>query len=139
MHAPTSRLDVSLRLVEGRALKHATPVHVHLGSASIRARVLTSGDGFAHLTLQRETGALFGDRVILRDDATGRVVAGGRVIDPFPPARRVPREQRAASLAAMASADPLGGLLRADGWVDLARFGLARNLDSTDGLSGGIR
>ena len=139
LHAPTTRLDVSVRLVEGRALKHASPVHVHIGSASIRARVLTSGDGFAHLTLQRETAALFGDRVVLRDDATGRVVAGGRVIDPFPPARRVPREQRAATLAAMASADPLGELLRTEGWVDLSRFGLARNLDSTDGLTGGIR
>ena len=139
LHAPTTRLDVSVRLVEGRALKHASPVHVHIGSASIRARVLTAGEGFAHLTLQRETGALFGDRVILRDDATGRIVAGGRVIDPFPPTRRVPREQRTASLAAMESADPLAGLLRTDGWVDLARFRLARNLDSTDGLTSGIR
>ena len=139
LHAPTTRLDVEVRLLEGRALKHASPVHVHIGSASVRARVLTSGDGFAHLTLQRETAALFGDRVILRDDATGRVVAGGRVVDPFPPARRVPREQRAASLRAMASSDPLGGLLRTDGWVDVARFALARNLETIADRSVGIR
>ena len=139
LHAPTARLDAQVRVAEGRVLKHASSVHVHIGSASIGARVLTGTDGFVHLTLQRETAALFGDRVILRDDATGRVVAGGRVIDPFPPARRVPREQRAASLAAMASTDPLQGLLRTDGWIDLARFGLARNLDSTDTLTGGIR
>jgi selenocysteine-specific elongation factor len=142
LHAPTFRLDVAVRTVEGRVLKHASPVHVHIGSASVRARVLTGTNGFAHLTLQRETAALFGDRVILRDDATGRVVAGGRVIDPFPPARRVPREQRAASLTAMETADAqdaLNGLLRAEGWVDLARFGLARNLESVANLNGGIR
>jgi selenocysteine-specific elongation factor len=139
LHAPTTRLDVEVRVLEGRALKHASPVHVHIGSASIRARVLTAGDGFAHLTLQRETGALFGDRVILRDDATGRVVAGGRVIDPLPPTRRAAREQRAASLRAMASPDPLAGLLRTDGWVDVSRFALVRNLVTTEGLSGGIR
>ena len=142
LHAPTARLDAKVSVVEGRVLKHASPVHVHIGSASIGARVLTGTDGFVHLTLQRETAALFGDRIILRDDATGRVVAGGRVIDPFPPARRVPREQRAASLAAMASPDTqtaLDGLLTAEGWVDLARFGLARNLDTIQGLTGGIR
>ena len=139
LHAPTVRLDVEVRVLEGRPLKHASPVHVHIGSASIPARVLTAGDGFAHLTLQRETGALFGDRVILRDDTTGRVVAGGRVIDPCPPTRRVAREQRTATLRAMASADPLNGLLRTNGWVDLARFALARNLTTTADLSGGIR
>lgn len=143
LHAPTARLDVAVRLVEGRTLKHASPVHVHIGSASVRARVLVQGeDGFAHLTLARETAALFGDRVILRDEGTGRVVAGGRVIDPFPPKRRVPREQRAASLAAMAlpdTQDALNGLLATEGWVDLPRFALARNLDSVDHLTGGIR
>ncbi|MEI7711473.1 MAG: selenocysteine-specific translation elongation factor [Rhodospirillales bacterium] len=139
LHVPTMRLDVEVRVLEGRTLKHASSVHVHIGSASIRARVLTAGDNFAHLTLQRETGALFGDRVILRDDTTGRVVAGGRVIDPFPPTRRVAREQRTAALQAMASADPLNGLLRTNGWVDLARFAVARNLTTTADLSGGIR
>ena len=142
LHAPTTRLDAQVRVVDGRVLKHASPVHVHIGSASIRARVLTGSDGFVHLTLQRETAALSGDRIVLRDDATGRVVAGGRVIDPFPPARRVPREQRAASLAAMASPDTqiaLDGLLRTEGWVDVARFRLARNLETQTDLTGGIR
>ena len=107
-----------------------------LGATDLKA------EGFVHLALHRPTAALFGDRIILRDEATGRVVAGGRVIDPFPPARRVPREQRAASLTAMAEPEAptaLAGLLRAEGWVDLARFGSARNLDSLNGLDGGIR
>ncbi len=148
LHAPVSKLDVQVRPTEGRVLKHASPVHVHIGSASIRGRAMVLGatdlkaEGFVHLALHRPTAALFGDRIILRDEATGRVVAGGRVIDPFPPARRVPREQRAASLTAMAEPEAptaLAGLLRAEGWVDLARFGSARNLDSLNGLDGGIR
>jgi selenocysteine-specific elongation factor len=142
LHAPTTRLDALVRSVEGRTVKHAAPVHAHLGSASIPGRVLVGADGFVHLTLQRETAALFGDRIILRDDATGRVVAGGHVVDPFPPSRRVAKDRRAASLAAMALPDAqqaLDALLRVEGWVDLAGFGLARNLDGLDGLGGGIR
>jgi selenocysteine-specific elongation factor len=142
LHAPTTRLDALVRPVEGRAVKHASPVHAHIGSASIPSRVLVGADGFVHLTLQRETAALFGDRIILRDDATGRVVAGGHVVDPFPPSRRVAKDRRAASLAALALPDAqqaLDALLRVEGWVDLARFGLARNLDGLERLSGGIR
>ena len=147
LHAPTARVDVHVRTTDDRILKHASSVHVHIGSASIRARALVLGaedlrsgtEGFVHLTLNRETATLFGDRVILRDEATGRVVAGGRVIDPFPPARRVPREQRAVSLAALASDNALAGLLRAEGWVDLARFALARNLDAIKDFPDGIR
>ncbi len=142
LHAPTVRLDAQVRMAEGRTLKHASPVHVHIGSASIAARATIGAEGFVHLTLQREIAALFGDRIVLRDDATGRVVAGGRVVDPFPPGRRTRKQQRAASLAAMALPDTqpaLDALLQAEGWVDLERFGRARNLDTTDGLVGGIR
>ncbi len=141
LHAPTAHLDVTLRTIDGRGLKHADRVHVHSGAASVRGRALVLGardlppgeDGFVHLVLDRPTASLAGDRVILRDDATGRVVAGGHVVDPFPPTRRVPREQRLASLTALLRADTgaaLAALLRAEGWVDLARFALARNLDA---------
>ncbi len=141
LHAPTTHLDVLLRTIDGRGLKHADRVHVHSGAASIRARALVLGaqdmrpgeEGFVHLVLDRPAASLSGDRVILRDNGTGRVVAGGHVVDPFPPSRRVPREQRLASLTALVQADTaaaLAALLRAEGWVDLARFALARNLDS---------
>ena len=139
LHAPTTHLDVMVRTTEDRALRHGERAHVHIGSASIRARALVVGahdmrpgtEGFVHLVLDRPAAALAGDRVILRDDASGRVVAGGRVADPFPPSRRVPREQRAASLAALVRSDPreaLAELLKAEGWVDLAQFALARNM-----------
>jgi len=59
------------------------------------------------------------------------VVAGGHVVDPFSPTRRSRREQRSASLAAHAIAgadESFRALLAAEGWVDLGRFILARNL-----------
>jgi selenocysteine-specific elongation factor len=78
----------------------------------------------------------------LRDDATGRVVAGGTVVDPFPPARRVARDRRIAALQAWRRDDVdavLDELLAVEGWVDLGRFRIARNLDSVEGLGRGQR
>ncbi|MGE4043758.1 MAG: selenocysteine-specific translation elongation factor [Acetobacteraceae bacterium] len=152
LHAPTTRLDVVLRTTEDRPLRHARRMHAHLGSAAIGAKTLVLGgedlppnqEGFVNLSLDRPTAALFGDRVVLRDDSSGRVVAGGRVIDPFPPARRVRRERRLAALMAMAQPDPrdaLGDLLAAEGWLDPAHFALARNLrtETVAGWSEGLQ
>ena len=139
LDAPTQRVDVWLRATGDRAPKHAARVHVHIGAADLTARLLlakgadlTPGEaGFASLALDRPGVALHGDRVILRDASTGRVVAGGRVVDPFAPAGRRRREQRDASLAAHALTDPaeaFRALMAAEGWVDLRPFILARNL-----------
>jgi selenocysteine-specific elongation factor len=139
LHAPTRRLDLLIRATIDRGPKHAARVHVHLGAADITGRLLlreatdlAPGEGdFATVTLDRAGAALWGDRVILRDASTGRVVAGGQVIDPFPPEHRRKRAQRDASLAAHAIPDPGGSfraLLAAEGWADLAGFILARNL-----------
>lgn len=139
LHAPTQRIDVQIRAAEDRGLRHAARVHVHFGAASLTGRALThtTADlapdeaGFVTIALDKPSVCLHGDRVILRDDSTGRVVAGGRVSDPFSPDRRVRRELRTASLKAHAIADPAGSLhalLAAEGWADLRRFILARNL-----------
>ncbi len=140
LHAPTQRLDVLLRTTEERGLRHARRMHAHLGAVAIGAKVLVLGgedmppdqEGFVNLTLDRPTAALFGDRIILRDDSSGRVVGGGRVIDPFPPSRRVRRERRMATLQALvrpSPADALAALLAAEGWIAPADFALSRNLD----------
>jgi selenocysteine-specific elongation factor len=139
LHAPTQRIDALVRAVDGQTPRHASRVHVHFGAASVTGRLLiqngaslTPGEeGFVTLALDKQSACLYGDRLILRDDSTGRVVAGGRVIDPFTPDRRVRREQRALSLAAHAIADPgesFRALLAAEGWADLRRFVTARNL-----------
>ena len=152
LHAPTQRLDVLLRTTEERGLRHARRMHAHLGAAAVGAKILVLGgqdmppdqEGFVNLTLDRPIAALFGDRIILRDDSTGRVVGGGRVIDPFPPSRRVRRERRLATLQALvrpSPADALAALLDAEGWIAPADFARSRNLDLDQviALSAGLR
>lgn len=140
LHAPTSRLDARISVAEGRKLRHGIRIHAHVGAAAIpgRVRVLEGGDletgqaGFVHLLLDRPVAALHGDRIVLRDDGTGRIVAGGFVLDPFPSDRRRRHGERLRALAAQIETDPaivLQDLLAVEGWVDLQRLALSRNLD----------
>ena len=140
LHAPTALLDARVGIAQGRKLRHGARIHAHLGAAAIpgRVRVLEGGDleagsaGFVHVMLERPAAALHGDRIVLRDDGTGRVVAGGLVLDPFPPERRRRHGARLAVLAAQTETEPaaaLAALLAVEGWVDLLGFALARNLD----------
>jgi selenocysteine-specific elongation factor len=141
LHAPTDRLDVRLAVLgsEGQPLKHWSPVHVHLGAAHVMGRVallegnaLAPGEqGLAQLVLDEKVGALAGDRIILRDPSAIRTIAGAVTVDPFGPPRNRRTPRRLAELAALAESDAtaLAKLLRLEaGFVDLARFGLARNL-----------
>ena len=140
---PALRIDIHLRVLPGeaRALRHWTPVHVHLGAANVTGRValleqdaIEAGkDGLAQLVLDHALAACHGDAVILRDQSARRTVAGGRVIDVFAPPRGRARPARLAYVHAMAHADAdaaLAGVLAAspDG-LDLARFAACRNLD----------
>ena len=141
LHAPTDRLDVELKLLasEKQPLKHWSPVHVHLGAAHVMGRVaLLEGDrlmpgdsGLAQLVLEEKVGVLAGDRVILRDPSATRTIAGAAVVDPFGPPRNRRMPRRLAELRALRQPndDVLPALLREEtGYVDLARFGVARNL-----------
>lgn len=107
-----TRLDVQLTLWQGeaRALRSGTPVHVHLGAASVlgTVAVLEAGDhlapgatGLAQLVLHQPVGAWWGDRVVLRDASASRTLAGGRVLDPQGPVRYRRTPQRLAELAAL--------------------------------------
>jgi selenocysteine-specific elongation factor len=141
LHAPTSRLDVALSVSRAApvALKPGLPVHVHLGTEDRVGRVavlgqsaLAAGDeGLIQLHLDRPIGALWGDRVVLRDHGAINTLAGGRVVDPFPPRRGRARPERLKTLAALREPDPgtaLERLLEAGDIVELAPFALARNL-----------
>ncbi len=141
-HAPTQRLDVRLHLLPGteRALHHWSPVHFHLGSIDVTARVALLGhdrldagaSGLAQVVLDRPIGALRGDRFIIRDQSASRTIGGGMVLDPFPPARKRRTPERLAVLAALEQPDTraaLQGLLDATpNGVDLERFALSANL-----------
>jgi selenocysteine-specific elongation factor len=144
-HAPVTRLDLFVRVsrLAGTPLRDGLPVHLHLGTADTVGRVavlsrpaITPGEnGFVQLDLEHAVGALYGDRVVLRDHAARRTLAGGRVVDPFAPRRGRRQPGRLAVLEALAAPDPaaaLAGLLAIDGVAELPRFALARNLAPTE-------
>ena len=135
LHAPSEVIDARVRLAEDGRLRHGGAVHVHHGAASYpaRLRVWDEGEGFVRLQLARAAAVLHGDRLVLRDDGTGRVMAGGHVVDPFPPVRRRSRAVRVGELSVLAVADPqraLAAVMEHHGWVDVAGFALARNFDA---------
>ncbi|MCC5856700.1 MAG: selenocysteine-specific translation elongation factor [Ectothiorhodospiraceae bacterium] len=153
----TRRLDVELGLLpsEQRALKHWTPVHLHLGAADVTARVALLGRhslgvgerGLAQLVLERPIHGLHGDRFIIRDQSAWRTLGGGKVIDPTPPRRGRGRPERLSLLEALADADharALGSLLElSPTGIFLPAFVRTRNLtpeqaaalaDATPGL-----
>ena len=111
LHAPGDRIDVRLRVLpaETRALRHWTPVHVHLAASHSTARVAVlgaggiapGGDGRVQVVLDRPLHALSGDRIVIRDQSATRTMGGGTVIDPFSPKRGRARPARLAWLDAI--------------------------------------
>ena len=141
LHAPTARIDVAIRVSRAAPvpLKPGLPVHVHLGTEDRVGRLAMLGrdtlvageEGMMQLHLDRPIGALWGDRVVLRDHGAINTLAGGRVVDPFPPRRGRGKPERLTALAAMQEPDvgtALERLLEAVGYVELASLALARNL-----------
>jgi selenocysteine-specific elongation factor len=142
---PVRKIDARIRVMdaESHALKHWTPVHVHLGAAEATARIATldadaiePGDsGLAQLVLEHPVGAVHGDRLIIRDQSARHTIGGGQVIDVYPPARGRARPERLEALRAMELSDPVQALTarlaasaHAMGGLDLAQFAACRNL-----------
>ncbi|WP_310494929.1 selenocysteine-specific translation elongation factor [Dechloromonas sp.] len=143
LHAPVRRFDAKIRVLSGQpALKHWTQVHLHLGAEDVPARIALLGaaeiapgfENWAQIAVDREIGALAGDRFILRDAAARHTIGGGIVLDIFPPSRKKSSPERLAMLAALADADPAKALQLAaeqqPAGVDLATHALNRNLDA---------
>jgi len=142
IHAPTQRVDVRLQVLAGEPhpLKHWTPVHLHLGTADVTARVairrgetVAPGDSApVQLIADRPLAALHGDRFIIRDQAASRTIGGGSVIDPYAPAVRGNAQARNARLAALEHAAPEAAfaalLACSPQGIDLAQFERSFNL-----------
>lgn len=142
VHAPTARLDIRLEVLETekRALRHWTPVHVHVGAehvtgraALLDARSVAPGEsGWAQLVLDRKIGALAGDRVVLRDQSAQRTIGGGPVVDPFPPRRGRAKPQRLKALETLVGRNASSVLETLSGvspqGVAVSQFAVARNL-----------
>lgn len=110
------RLDV--RRVTGAGLTEA-PDHltVHVGTAAVPARMRPFDDDHGRLTLARPLPLVVGDRLVLRNPGTRRILGGAQVLDADPPAlrRRGASARRGQALAAL---DPAGDLL-----AEIARRG----------------
>ena len=144
IHHPTQRIAgrVSVLASETQALKHWTPVHLHLATADVTARIaIRRGESIApgasamvQLQLDHPVGALHGDRFILRDQSATRTIGGGVVLDPFVStnsARGRSKEAREAELAALEQPTPeatLNALITLGKAVDLQRFETLFNL-----------
>ena len=116
LNAPTQRVDIEFRLLPGEhTFEHFQPVHVHLGTQDVIARVallegprLSAGERmFGQLLINAPVHAVKGDRLILRDSSAQRTLGGGRVLDPFAPARQRRSPERLAQLHALLSSDSL--------------------------------
>ena len=148
IHAPTQRLDARVTLLAGEPLEHWTPLHLHLATADVTARIaipkgatIAPGESaLAQLVLDKPVGALNGDRFILRDQSARRTLGGGVVLDPFAPSARRAARTRQAELPAFESGTlegALGTLLdTAETGVDLAR--LERVFNATPAYAQGV-
>jgi selenocysteine-specific elongation factor len=115
--AATSVVDVRLGPVPSEPLaRHLT---LHVGSATVAARMRPLGADTARLSLGAVVPLHIGDRMLLRDPGSRRV-ASVRVLDPAPPPlrRRGSGRRRAVELDAMSE--------RPDGAAELARRGVVR-------------
>jgi selenocysteine-specific elongation factor len=111
LHAVSERLDIELSLLPdaGLTLQHWTPLHVHLGTthrvahvALLEGETLAAGQtARAQLVFDTPVCALPGDRFIVRNAQATRTVGGGRVLDPFGPARKRRTPERRAWLDAL--------------------------------------
>ncbi|MGO4432127.1 SelB C-terminal domain-containing protein, partial [Paenarthrobacter sp. RAF9] len=61
---------------------------VHVGTASVAARLRPFGADHARLVLERKLPLVLGDRLVLRDPGSRSVLGGARILDPEPPALR---------------------------------------------------
>ena len=142
--AMTTRFDAELRLLAGepRALRTWTPVHVHLGTSAVAARIVLleadtlppGGRALAQIVLDAPVPARSGDRFVIRDDGAERTMGGGTVVDPRAPQRKRRTPERRALLEALRIADPATSFDRLTelppGVVSLDAFLVDRGLEA---------
>jgi selenocysteine-specific elongation factor len=129
--APTTRIDVHLKVLRDSdaRLGQWSPLHIHIGTAHrvahlvpLEAERLSAGEsGRAQLVFDAPICAAPGDRFIIRDARAAHTIGGGRVLDPFAPARKrrsVERLNYLDSLARMIAGEGIAPLL------EQARYGV---------------
>jgi selenocysteine-specific elongation factor len=151
--AGTQRIDAELTLwhEEKAALRSGALLSVHAGAAQAMATlavldaeaIAPGASARVQLILRAPLGAWHGDRVVVRDPAASRTLAGGRVLDPQPPARYRRTPQRLAELDALGAAsvpERAAALLAvAPQGLDLARFAAAQGVREIPAVRAGLR
>ena len=136
LHAPTDRVDATLRVLAGepKPIGHWMPVRLYHAATEVGARVALLEDapirpgeaGRIQLVLESPTAAAAGDSYVLRDTSGLRTIGGGRFLDLRAPARKRRTSERLAQLEAHALADPqqsFAALIeRSPFYVDLTAF-----------------
>jgi selenocysteine-specific elongation factor len=145
LHAPTTRIDVALRLLasEHTPIGQWAPVRLHHAANELAARVVLLGDGAVlpgaqarvQLVLERPIAGAAGDRFVLRDTSAQRTIGGGRFLDLRAPARKRRTPDRQAQLEALANVDAESALValldRAPYYLDLWAFARDRALTAS--------
>lgn len=116
IHAPTNRIDASLRILasERKPVGQWFPVRLHHAAAEVGARIVLLEDDpiqpgerkVVQLVLERPIAAAAHDRFVLRDTSAQRTIGGGTFIDLHAPARHRRGDERRAQISALAQADP---------------------------------
>jgi selenocysteine-specific elongation factor len=145
LHAPTDRIDATLRLLatEQKPVTQWMPARLHHAATEIGARIVLLGDAavapgteaLVQIVLERPIAAAAGDRFVLRDTTAQRTIGGGKFLDLRAPPRKRRTPERLAQLQAHAIGDPkhaLAALLDiAPHYVDLTAFARDRALSET--------
>jgi selenocysteine-specific elongation factor len=145
LHAPTDRIDASLRLLatEQKPVTQWMPARLHHAATEIGARIVLLGDApippggeaVVQIVLERPIAATAGDRFVLRDTTAQRTIGGGKFLDLRAPPRKRRTPERLAQLQAHKIEDParaLAALLDiAPHYVDLTAFARDRALSET--------
>jgi selenocysteine-specific elongation factor len=142
LHAPTDRIDSTLRLLatEQKPVTQWMPARLHHAATEVGARIVLLGDApiapggeaIVQLVLEHPIAAAAGDRFVLRDTTAQRTIGGGRFLDLRAPSRKRRTPERLAQLQAHMFDDAeraLAALLDiAPHYVDLTAFARDRAL-----------
>jgi selenocysteine-specific elongation factor len=142
LHAPTDRIDATLRLLatEQKPITQWMPARLHHAATDVGARIVLLGDAAippggeapVQLVLESPIAAAAADRFVLRDTTGQRTIAGGEFLDLRPPARKRRTPERLAQLRAHGIGNPeqaMAALLDLPPhFVDLSAFARDRAL-----------
>lgn len=140
----SDHLEVKCKTPAGVELPNNLAVHFCHGAGRVPARLvlLTTADNssvvYAYIVLAEPIHALARDKFILRDVSDTHNMAGGIVLNPFPPVRGYRRRERRDLVAAHDTTDAAEAAaeilrLSQDG-LDLARFAQAWNMDAEESV-----